>query len=80
LFVNKDIVSPIERKRPYVVTRRKNLKSAFNSLGAQGLFSAEGQTWKKDRRLVASSLNHKNFGEYISKIELVAERLVTKWA
>ncbi|GFH56399.1 hypothetical protein CTEN210_12875 [Chaetoceros tenuissimus] len=76
---NEDIASQIERKRPYVVTRRKNLVSAFNSLGAQGLFSAEGQTWKKDRRLVAPSLNHKNVRDYISKIELVAERLVTKW-
>lgn len=54
--------------------------SAFNSIGANGLFSAEGDTWKKDRRIVAPSLNHKNVEKYVSKIQLVAGRLVQKWS
>ena len=80
VICSEKAISQLEQKRPYVITRRKNLVSAFNSIGADGLFSAEGDTWKKDRRIVAPSLNHKNVEKYVSKIQLVAGRLVEKWS
>ena len=80
VICSEKAISQLEQKRPYVITRRKNLVSAFNSIGANGLFSAEGDTWKKDRRIVAPSLNHKNVEKHVSKIQLVAGRLVEKWS
>lgn len=35
--------------RPYQMTRRKKLNEVFNSLGSDGVFTAEGNVWKADR-------------------------------
>lgn len=79
VICNEKYASEIERRRPYIITRRQKLTKAFDSLGAKGLASAEGENWRKDRRIVAPSLNHKNVMDYIPKIKLVASGLVRKW-
>ena len=76
---NERIASQIERKRPFIMTRRRKLVNILENLGVAGLFSAEGETWRRDRRVVAPSLSHKNVHDYINSIKLVASRLVTKW-
>eukprot|EP00979_Chaetoceros_neogracilis_P004506 scaffold787_cov285-Chaetoceros_neogracile.AAC.70 len=69
----------LESKRPYSITRRKNLVKALDSLGVKGVFSAEGSTWQKDRRIVGPALNKKNVREYTEMVKLVANRLTKKW-
>ena len=52
---------------------------ALKSCGVDGLFAAEGEFWKKDRRIVAPHLNHKNVNDYMRFVQIVTKRLMHKW-
>ena len=51
----------------------------INSCGGKGLFSAEGDIWKKERKLYGSPLNKSHIRDYVVVAKLVASRLVEKW-
>jgi len=76
---NEEKASIVERMRPFQVVKRKKVTRAIDSLGGKGLFSAEGEDWKKERRLVAPALNHKNMRDYLASVKLVTSRLIEKW-
>jgi cytochrome P450 len=44
-----------------------------------GLFTAEGEDWKRERRFVGPALNHKNVKNYLPSVKLVTSRLLEKW-
>jgi cytochrome P450 len=69
----------ILRHRPYVVTRPKQLKECSNSLGSRSVFSAEGDQWKQEHKLVSPALNKANVQDYLSVLKTMAVRLVDKW-
>mmetsp|Transcript_6420 Transcript_6420/g.12679 ORF Transcript_6420/g.12679 Transcript_6420/m.12679 type:complete len:518 (+) Transcript_6420:107-1660(+) len=66
----------LEAARPFDVTRLPQFKAIFRSLSAQGLFGAEGEEWKNDRRLIGPSLNRKNVRDYMSSVKIVTHRLL----
>ena len=68
--------SMIERQRPYKMQRLSQVNEAVKSIGADGLFAAEGHLWKKDRRIIGPSLSHKNVKDYLCAVKLVSNRLV----
>ena len=72
-------VMEIMEQRPYKITRNKLLRQALNSVAANGLLSAEGKTWRSDRRLVAPHLNLKNVEDYFKHVKTVSSRLTQKW-
>lgn len=55
------------------------LANAMASLDADGVFTAEGDKWKKERRIVAPALNKKHVEDYLPSVKLVARRLIKKW-
>jgi Cytochrome P450 len=81
VLCNEEKAALLESKRPFQVTRREKINEAINSLYGKGLFSAEGEDWKKDRRTVGPIYNHKNMKDHHHKIlTLVASRLIEKWS
>ena len=78
LCSNKTLAQ-VEKYRPYIVRRRRNVSRALESVNAGGIFTAEGTIWKKERRLVGPALNRKNVRDYVSIAKLIASRLVQKW-
>ena len=59
---------------------RSPTNSALSEI-SPGLFSAEGEEWRRERRIVAPAFNHGNISRHALKsIHLVASRLVQKWA
>lgn len=74
-----DTVMEIMKQRPFTIRRNEQLAEAVHSVGADGLFNAEGETWKKDRRLVASSLNKRHVEDYLPTVKRIASRLIEKW-
>ena len=80
VLCNEEKAKIIESKRPYKVTKRIGVNTAIDSLGFHGLFSAEGDNWKRERRLVGPALNHGNVKEYLAMVKLVASRLLEKWS
>lgn len=75
----EDLLAQLDTYRPHEVVRRQNFSRALNSVGATGVFTAEGDVWKKERRLVGPALNRKNVREYVSIAKLVTNRLIRKW-
>lgn len=65
--------------RPYVVQRALAIAEGANSIGAKGAFSAEGEQWKVEHRLVRAALSKKNLNDYLAVFCEMATRLVTKW-
>jgi len=78
LCSNKTLAQ-VEKYRPYIVRRRRNVSRALESVNAGGIFTAEGTIWKKERKLVGPALNRKNVREYVSIAKLIASRLIQKW-
>lgn len=81
LFVlcNDERMSELESYRPFDVTRRDKVSNIMKSLGADGLFAAEGDIWRADRKLFGPAMNRKNIRDYVASIKLVASRLTHKW-
>lgn len=47
-------------RRPTVFRRPANLEAALKSMHSHGVFTAEGQDWKTQRRLTAPCFNQRN--------------------
>lgn len=70
----------IMKQRPQKVYRPPELREAVNSIGATGVFAAEGSQWKDERKLVSAALNHKQLHEhYLPNMKRFASRLIQKW-
>ena len=77
---NEKNAAVLESLRPFKAVRRKVLSDVLDSLGSNGVLSAEGDTWKRERKLVGPALNRKNVRNYVATIKLVGTRLMNKWA
>lgn len=51
----------------------------IEGIGMYGVFTAEGQDWVHQRKIVSPTLNNKNVKDYFQAIKLTASRLVVKW-
>ena len=79
VLCNEEKLTFVDNNRPYKITRRKKFSDVMKSTGADGIFSADGEQWRKDRRMVAPFLNRKSVKDYVSGVKIVAGRLVNKW-
>ncbi|VEU38993.1 unnamed protein product [Pseudo-nitzschia multistriata] len=79
VLYSDETISALDKHRPYDIIRRSRTSEVLDSLGATGIFTAEGAQWKRERRLVGPALNRKNVKDYVSVVKLVASRLVQKW-
>lgn len=75
----EDLVAQFSKYRPLKVVRSSAIVNAANSVGALGVFSAEGEVWQKDRKVFAPALSHKNVRDFVGHIQTVTKRLVNKW-
>ena len=75
---NDKIAMKVESQRPYKMNRMPALSKVMRSLGSHGLFAAEGDIWRKDRRLIGPSLSRKNVRGFIGAVKLVSNRLNNK--
>mmetsp|Transcript_9614 Transcript_9614/g.22660 ORF Transcript_9614/g.22660 Transcript_9614/m.22660 type:complete len:225 (-) Transcript_9614:33-707(-) len=60
-------------QRPFKLRRGAATRE---SVPFEGLFMAEGDQWRQDKRVVGPAFSHKHLKEYLGSIKLVAERLV----
>lgn len=67
------------RARPEIFTRASQLAPVFSELGIDGVFSAEGDAWRMQRRLAVSALAPSHFREMYPKLKTVATRLKKRW-
>jgi cytochrome P450 len=64
------------RDRPHDFTRVVNMESVARELGMHGLFSAEGEDWKRQRALIMPAFRESNLVRRFDSLRTITERLV----
>lgn len=74
-----DLALQVLKHRPKKVERNDQIRESANCVGAQGVFTAGGEQWRVEHKLVAAALNNSNVNEYLVSLRKAVNRLITKW-
>ena len=69
----------ILRDRPRGFSRSSRLGRVFAELGVDGVFSAEGEAWRRQRQLAVHALAQRNLRQQYRHLTTVAARLKARW-
>jgi cytochrome P450/nitrite reductase/ring-hydroxylating ferredoxin subunit len=72
------LIGEVFRRRPQTFRRAKRLEPVFRELGLHGVFSAEGEEWRGQRRLAMGALSHRHLTAFYPTLKKVAERLIRR--
>jgi cytochrome P450/nitrite reductase/ring-hydroxylating ferredoxin subunit len=67
------------RARPETFKRTSNLTKIFVELGVDGVFSADGEEWRPQRKLTVAALAQRHLRGLYPNIHTVAARLKKRW-
>lgn len=70
-----DEIHRILRERPDGFRRWREQQTVLGEMGPPGVFAAEGEDWKRQRRLVITALNTNHLHRYFQVIRTFTERL-----
>ena len=74
------VVASVLRNRPGVFSRTARLREIGQEMGLQpGVFSAEGEDWMRQRRMVMAGFDPGHVRAYYPALVKVAQRLVKRW-
>ena len=71
-------INAVMRERPDLFRRGAEIETVFTEAGSAGVFSAEGDDWRKARRLVVTALNSGNLQRYFHVVRTAGERLCAR--
>ncbi|MGF1757091.1 cytochrome P450 [Photobacterium sagamiensis] len=69
------VVKDILRRRPKSFNRTANLEKVFKELGIHGVLSANGESWKRQRKLIMPAFSKKSLTSFFPLLEQITERL-----
>lgn len=67
------------RQRPHGFRRGTRLEAILRELEAHGVFSAEGERWRPQRKLVMDALAPRNLRSFYPQLAELAGRLLERW-
>ena len=73
------LIEEVLRARPETFRRPENQDRIFSELGIKGVFNAEGEVWRRQRKLSVAALAQRNLHRLFPNIQTVARRLKTRW-
>ena len=73
------LINELLRHRPKESSRSPRVTALINELGPQGLFTAEGDAWRRQRKLVMRALTPEAVGRFFPIITTVTQRLEARW-
>lgn len=73
------LAQQVLKDRPETFSRITNIESIAIELGMNGLFSAEGEHWRRLRRLWILALNAAQIKRYFPRLTEVSGRLLKRW-
>ena len=74
------IIATLLRDRPDALRRTVRSERVLKELGTTGVFSAEGEEWRRQRKLVMRALTPEVIRNFFPTLVLLAERLLARWA
>lgn len=79
VIADPELNNQILRARPDTYRRMGAIEPVFKEMGSYGVFAAEGDDWKEQRRLVMHSLSAKHLRNFFPTMTGVIERLQGRW-
>jgi cytochrome P450/nitrite reductase/ring-hydroxylating ferredoxin subunit len=73
------LIAAILRDRPETYRRLGTIEAVFKDMGVNGVFSAEGDDWRRQRRLVMEALDTKHLRQFFPTLIKVTRRLKRRW-
>lgn len=74
-----ELVAQVLRARPETYRRASKLRAVFEEIGFTGVFSAEGEAWRSQRRLAMQALSQRHLRGFYPTLHTVAQRLRGRW-
>jgi cytochrome P450 len=74
-----ELINAVLRDRPGGFRRRKLIQEAMLELGIDGVFSAEGLDWRRQRKLAMHALNISHLRDFFGRLDAVTARLQRRW-
>ena len=67
------------RARPEVFRRSSKMDVVLSEIGIRGVFNAEGEAWRPQRKLSVAALAQRNLRQLYPSIRMVSERMKMRW-
>ena len=74
-----DAIMAVLRERPHEFRRHFAVRPIFREMGIDGLFSAEGDDWRRQRPLVMRALDPAHLRRFFPTVVTATERLHARW-
>ena len=75
-----ELIAAALRDRPDGFRRTTKLAEVWAEMGLlEGLFNANGETWRRQRRMVMAGFDPAHVKRYFPSLQRVAQRLATRW-
>ena len=75
VVADREAANALLRDRPQGFRRQREVETVFRDLGFHGVFSFEGEDWRRQRRLAVTALNSNRLYSHFHIICTAAERL-----
>ncbi|MCA8925091.1 MAG: cytochrome P450 [Planctomycetes bacterium] len=79
LISDAELTSRALRARPQVFRRLSKIEAVFRELGVESVFTAEGDGWRRQRRLTMGALSEPNLAGFYPVLRRVLARLLRHW-
>ncbi len=76
---DRDEILRLLADRPDGFRRTRNLEAATREMGLKGVFAAEGEDWRRQRRLVVEALSRARIEDFFPKLAATVARLRRRW-
>ena len=79
VLADAGLINEVLRNRPDGFQRGKRMQAIVRELGVDGVFNAEGEKWRRQRKLAMLALNTNHLREFFARLEVVTARLQRRW-
>lgn len=79
IVADATMIGALLRDRPDAVRRSSRTANAINDMGVTGVFSDEGDEWRKQRKLVMRALTPEVIRSFFPNLIVLTERLQLRW-
>ncbi|MBI3881777.1 MAG: cytochrome P450 [Verrucomicrobia bacterium] len=79
VVTDPELNQTILRNRPKLYRRLGTIEPVFKDMGITGVFSAEGEDWKRQRRMTAHALDAQHLRQFFPTLIKVTQRLRNRW-
>ena len=69
-------INQMLRDRPETYRRRRTFENVITEMGFNGVFSSEGENWKRQRKIVALALNSAHLNQFFPNLLQTTLRLL----